>query len=82
MLVFRIAFLLLFQSSISVLANEDKSFILQLEGKWKFSIGDDKTWANPDFDDSSWDHISVPSAWKIKGSLVTTAMHGTGIRFL
>lgn len=67
MLVFRIAFLLLFQASITIQASEDKSIILQLEGKWKFSIGDDKTWANSDFDDSAWESIKVPSAWEDQG---------------
>ncbi len=67
MLVFRIAFLLLFQASFTIQASEDKSIILQLEGKWKFSIGDDKTWANSDFDDSGWESITVPSAWEDQG---------------
>jgi hypothetical protein len=67
MFVFRIAFFILFQTSMAVLADENKSFILQLEGKWKFSIGDDKNWANPDFDDSAWEPISVPSAWEDQG---------------
>jgi hypothetical protein len=67
MFFFRIAALLFLPFSMVIQANEDKTFLLQMEGKWKFSIGDDKTWANPDFDDSGWEHISVPSAWEDQG---------------
>lgn len=68
MLTFRIVlFLALFQSSMVIQASEDKSFLLQLEGNWKFSIGDDKMWANSDFDDSGWENITVPSAWEDQG---------------
>jgi hypothetical protein len=28
--------------------------VLSLEGPWRFSIGDDHTWADPAFDDSNW----------------------------
>lgn len=50
-----------------VLAKEDKEFLLRLEGEWKFSIGDNDEWAMPDFDDSNWDNIKVPSAWEDQG---------------
>jgi sialate O-acetylesterase len=41
--------------------------VLQLSGYWKFSIGDDLNWANPDFDDKEWDEIRVPSPWEHQG---------------
>lgn len=37
--------------------------VISLEGMWRFSIGDNEQWANPDFDDSDWDFIQVPSDW-------------------
>ena len=30
-----------------------------LYGPWKFRIGDDARWASPDFDDSSWQTVSL-----------------------
>ena len=38
-----------------------------LEGKWKFSIGDDKQWALPSYNDKSWEEIKVPSPWENEG---------------
>lgn len=40
---------------------------VQLSGFWKFSIGDDKEWAAPDFDDSDWDVLRVPGSWEEQG---------------
>jgi sigma-B regulation protein RsbU (phosphoserine phosphatase) len=31
--------------------------VTNLDGPWRFHIGDDPNWANPDFDDSSWDKV-------------------------
>lgn len=41
--------------------------LLSLSGRWKFSLGDDKTWALPTFNDGKWDEIAVPSAWEKQG---------------
>lgn len=38
--------------------------IRNLKGTWRFSIGDDKEWANPEFDDSRWDRLYAPSRWE------------------
>jgi len=46
---------------------EDLRKIVQLSGKWKFSIGDDIHWSDPKFNDSNWDEISVPSKWEDQG---------------
>lgn len=51
----------------SVSAQDDKSFLLRLEGSWKFSINDSMKWAKPGFDDSKWESIRVPSAWEDQG---------------
>ncbi len=41
--------------------------IRELKGQWKFAIGDDKEWANPELDDKFWDRIYVPSSWEDQG---------------
>lgn len=46
---------------------QDYQKILDLNGQWKFSIGDDTYWALPNFDDYNWENISVPSAWENQG---------------
>jgi hypothetical protein len=51
----------------SNLLSEDLRKVVQLNGSWKFSIGDDKAWAAPDYDDSNWDIIAVPSKWENQG---------------
>ncbi len=40
---------------------------VSLNGEWKFSIGDDSTWAEPDLDDADWNEIYVPSTWEDEG---------------
>lgn len=59
-------FMILSILSISVKA-EDLRKIVSLSGYWKFSIGDDSKWANPSYDDSGWDQISVPGKWEDQG---------------
>ena len=41
--------------------------VVDLEGEWKLMIGDDKTWAAPGFNDSSWERVEVPSDWESQG---------------
>lgn len=38
-----------------------------MEGKWKFSKGDDLTWKDRVFDDSRWGMINVPAFWERQG---------------
>jgi hypothetical protein len=33
--------------------------ILDLNGPWKFHTGDDATWADPNFDDSTWESVDL-----------------------
>ena len=40
---------------------------INLEGNWRFSIGDDTAWASPDFNDRNWEKIKVPAAWEDQG---------------
>lgn len=41
--------------------------VINLEGKWKFSIGDKPAWASPSTNDASWEEIYVPSKWEDEG---------------
>ncbi|MBD3290708.1 glycoside hydrolase [candidate division KSB1 bacterium] len=41
--------------------------IVNLNGRWKFEIGDNPRWADPKFDDNSWEEIYVPSSWEDEG---------------
>ena len=49
-----------------MLGINEKNFI-NLEGNWRFSIGDDTVWASPDFKDNNWEKIRVPSTWEDQG---------------
>jgi len=53
-------------SNLPVLGQAQKT-ISNLRGTWKFAIGDDKNRSNPNFDDSDWGNISVPSEWENEG---------------
>src|ERR1700743_1458928 len=33
--------------------------VVALNGPWKFHTGDDALWADPDFDDSSWESVDL-----------------------
>jgi len=41
--------------------------IKDLQGRWKFSIGERDEWKSPDFNDKDWDEINVPSPWEEQG---------------
>ena len=49
-----------------VLAQEWRT-VLNLKGRWKFMLGDDRKWADPKFHDSGWDEIRVPGTWEDQG---------------
>jgi len=34
---------------------------------WKFEIGDNPEWSDPEFDDSNWEKINVPGTWESNG---------------
>lgn len=61
-----IGFLLLLITTAPLKAEEWEK-IFSLRGNWKFSIGDDTEWAKPDYDDSRWEEIYVPSSWENQG---------------
>ncbi len=40
-----------------------RSLVVDLEGDWRFTLGDDQSWSQLGFDDSSWETMEVPSDW-------------------
>lgn len=40
--------------------SEASPVAIDLEGTWRFMTGDDQAWADPDFDDRSWEEVQVP----------------------
>lgn len=46
---------------------QDQTRILNLRGKWKFSIGDNKEWKQENFNDKDWEEINAPSPWEDQG---------------
>jgi len=40
---------------------------IKLKGDWMFILGDDMKFADPEYDDSKWTEISVPSSWEAEG---------------
>lgn len=51
----------------TVSAQEKWDRVVNLQGKWKFSIGDKSLWADRYFNDSKWEDIYVPSKWEDEG---------------
>lgn len=49
------------------IAFSEQERIVDLEGNWKFSIGDDSLWANPKYNDGNWEEITAPSSWENEG---------------
>lgn len=41
--------------------------LVNLSGRWSFSIGDNLKWKQVNFDDSDWDRIKVPASWENEG---------------
>jgi beta-galactosidase/beta-glucuronidase len=47
--------------------SETEKLVLDLSGRWKFSLGDDMKWKESSFNDNSWEKVSVPSSWENQG---------------
>ncbi len=60
-------FLLVLSHSIGSFAQGELRRVVDLKGYWKFSIGDNPRWANPAYNDISWEKIYVPSEWENEG---------------
>ncbi len=59
--------LLLLMSCLGSATGQIWQQYLNLEGHWRFSIGDDPSWKHADFDDAAWDYLKVPDAWEKQG---------------
>lgn len=46
---------------------ENLTKIIDLEGTWKFSIGDNPAWADLEYLDNDWDYVTVPNSWENDG---------------
>lgn len=51
----------------NVKAVEKWRMVLDLKGRWLFSIGDNKKWSEPNYNDKAWERIAVPSKWEDEG---------------
>ena len=51
---------------VSTLAQQPRR-IVDLRGNWRFEIGDNPAWAQPEYSDSGWDLIRVPGFWEDQG---------------
>ena len=58
----RLLFLFLF-----FISSPSISQVINLNGSWKFNIGDKSSWAAANFDDSGWELIHAPSPWEEEG---------------
>jgi len=36
---------------------------IAIQGKWQFHLGDQPSWSNPAFDDSTWEQLSADTTW-------------------
>lgn len=52
---------------VSLLSGADLNREVQLKNDWRFEIGDNLDFADPDFNDSKWVSIKVPGAWENEG---------------
>lgn len=62
-----IAMFFLIMANLPINAFDEWHSVLPLRGKWKFTIGDNLKWASPEFNDSDWEEIRVPSSWEDEG---------------
>jgi len=50
--------------AFSSMEKEDVPEFQVVQGEWKFSKEDNLIWKNPDFDDTSWQIVNLPSTWE------------------
>ena len=51
----------------SAFAQQKFELLFSMEGAWKFSIGDNESWAKPSYEDKTWETVKVPSSWEDEG---------------
>jgi len=62
MIVLLCALLVTFEGSC-----QERERRTNLQGYWKFILGDSKKFAKPEYDDSDWEKIYVPDSWQDEG---------------
>ena len=63
-----VVFAIVMFSGVEANANDEKwKKVIDLEGRWKFSIGDSRKWADPSYNDKDWEIVEVPSSWEDEG---------------
>ena len=55
--------------SVIELKSENLKEIINLEGTWRFSIGDNPRWKDIEFEAKNWDYVSLPQRWESAGYL-------------
>lgn len=53
--------------SSSSLGQDQWTRVMNLEGRWKFTIGDKAIWSERYYNDREWETISVPARWEEEG---------------
>jgi beta-galactosidase len=55
---------------------EDASEFHVVKGEWKFNKGDNTLWKDPNFDDSSWQTVKLPSTWEEHSNYLQENVYG------
>lgn len=66
-ILYKVILLLLLVNGIAAGNYGEWERIINLSGKWKFSIGDDMKWAQPNFNDDGWERVYAPAYWEDEG---------------
>ncbi|HUI29635.1 MAG TPA: beta galactosidase jelly roll domain-containing protein [Candidatus Acidoferrales bacterium] len=53
--------------SVAIARTDENHRLYNLRGEWKFQLGDNPHWAEPNLNDDRWDEIYVPSTWEDEG---------------
>ncbi len=59
--------LILLLAISNIVYSQELKKVTDLQGDWKFSIGDRSEWNHKDFEDRDWEKIWVPSSWENQG---------------
>ena len=59
--------LLLLPVSVGLSGEERAHRKINLRGTWRFEIGDNEAYADPDYDDHAWERIRIPGKWEDSG---------------
>ena len=60
-------FFVVFVPAAHTQTEDNMSQRVNLQGEWRFHIGDDRDWSDLNFDDSEWESVFVPATWEDEG---------------